>query len=640
MEVETSTGKLIQESVAPSPTSRHDETKESTPAQSIRDTEDKNDDGYSTAGSSDDDAIGTASLLTSEKLFRAHTRKLNRERDYDDSTSTKHKKGIHLVDSLVDYVQGLESRIKNLESMLGSKKSNTEDYRDRSIPADTELGIHFFHVENELLPNDIEIVGIRIDSRPLVKGFPVIEFYRPYRTIIRNLKYLHEHIAELESSQSIDEDAINKKQIEQQENDDPSGLKHHIDNQSPRKTTDMPELKNAHFGTATALSHFRAFVDFIQKYLEQQLNIYESIRKRSCLHVSFENIWMLFNSKETIYCPGKRERQEIRLSMKKTSIYTKNTDWPQAFRIYATSGGIGVGPAYKSQFHDTQAQDQSDRGVRESFCPLIVSCYSVQFDAERYGPVQDFFVFKPFEGQVDITRLEAYPIQFHRHGDGIVQRLLDRGRKFIDISIVSHMNYNGLTLGDSKEEVYTKLAFHENVRRPPIIGALPGDLPGAALRQTIEVAVLGRCEHRFPCYNWSCMWEGYNVPGDLQSINLFLKRNLYESEVTRKDGKLNRDGMKLHLERVELLILLPGNVSAYALRNRKWFEADVELLEPVVHDNGWNDLVLPSGHKELIQAMVENHAVGASASKDGLGLKTEADLVRGKGKHFVLLQIK
>lgn len=52
-------------------------------------------------------------------------------------------------------------------------------------------------------------------------------------------------------------------------------------------------------------------------------------------------------------------------------------------------------------------------------------------------------------------------------------------------------------------------------------------------------------------------------------------------------------------------------------------------LGPVDQDNGWSNLVLPPGHRQLVQAMVETHTQQLNSNKDA---KLEMDSVRGKGR--------
>jgi hypothetical protein len=51
-----------------------------------------------------------------------------------------------------------------------------------------------------------------------------------------------------------------------------------------------------------------------------------------------------------------------------------------------------------------------------------------------------------------------------------------------------------------------------------------------------------------------------------------------------------------------------------------------------MRSDGFNSLVLPEGHKELVQALVVAHARGRAAS--GTAEEHQVDLVRGKGASF------
>ncbi|KAI1505354.1 hypothetical protein F5X99DRAFT_369089 [Biscogniauxia marginata] len=665
------------------------------------------DDGNASSTSSlSDDEIDNASRLTKEELFQAYVQKLEREQ----ATVGKRaeKKGPKLVESFVDYVHGLESRIEDLESKLRLKQKSKDDmqnYKKELPPPDDEFTVRFFHMAEEVLPNgrfksqermantfrsvvapshfirilyrwrrnppisqpknddppdpsDIEVVGIRIQSMVLVQMLfnskqaglmldGIVELYRPFRFIIRDLAEIQKWLAHLEEVHAAD--GLNPKPT-----DDNASSEHDIQQQG------NDYIRTEHFESRAALPHFRIFLEFVERYLEPQLNIYAEIQDGSCSKVSFENLWMLFEYNSTIYCPGKQENQELRIDEQSDQpvLTSEKIYWPQAFRVVRCTGGVGIGTAFGSQFHDDwlmkdmnyhqgqqgTAQNGAPMSIRERFSPLVVFCFYVEFDAKKYGPQQDFFIFRPFEGEVDITSLEAYPVHFHSQKDKTLQGLLDRGRKFIEMTAVSHMNYEGLTVGDDKEEIISsvivdrKLAFQENVRSIPRLGPISRHMPTRLQFIFHEIAIPRRsCEHGDPCYRWSCMGDFISEWPNITKINPVLKRNLYEYEPKEKDPKLIRDEMKRHLEAMDFLILLPGDVTAYALRNRKWVNLDIRFLEPVVHDAGWKDLVLPRGHKAIVQAMVENHAAGTRISNDSSSQRSEVDLVRGKGKGCIIL---
>ncbi|KAK1525908.1 uncharacterized protein CCOS01_08326 [Colletotrichum costaricense] len=86
-------------------------------------------------------------------------------------------------------------------------------------------------------------------------------------------------------------------------------------------------------------------------------------------------------------------------------------------------------------------------------------------------------------------------------------------------------------------------------------------------------------------------------------------------------------------------LLLPNRVFAFVLRNRKWACLPIihdihgnDLLQPITNPpEPWNDLELPTGHKELVQSLIKSHF-----SQDK-SRKMHLDLVRDKGRGVIIL---
>lgn len=121
----------------------------------------------------------------------------------------------------------------------------------------------------------------------------------------------------------------------------------------------------------------------------------------------------------------------------------------------------------------------------------------------------------------------------------------------------------------------------------------------------------------------------------IQTINKFLS----DAEKIAKTGDLGR--VAEFMRKDDMVLLLPGVVSAYALQHRLWAKLDVDLLKPVSQESRWDDLVLPRGHRELVEALVEAHpredALPFDAgSKRDESQGTETNLL-GKGKGCVVL---
>ncbi|KAK8119281.1 uncharacterized protein PG998_003907, partial [Apiospora kogelbergensis] len=77
------------------------------------------------------------------------------------------------------------------------------------------------------------------------------------------------------------------------------------------------------------------------------------------------------------------------------------------------------------------------------------------------------------------------------------------------------------------------------------------------------------------------------------------------------------------------------------LKNRAFHSADFEhavsldlsLVQPANEQAGWDDLILPPGHKNIVRAVVETHTAGSRSTTTQKGRVTKVDIVRGKFKH-------
>ncbi|KAI2462837.1 hypothetical protein F4781DRAFT_426853 [Annulohypoxylon bovei var. microspora] len=700
----------------------------------------RNSNSSNTGSSSDsEEDIKVASRLTNVGLFEAYVRKLDNVRG--SSLPGPGIKGPHLVTSLIEYIHSLESRMNSLESKLNIKEEKIErDNKNAAADTSSEAGlstsefkIKFFPLSEEvdltgrfkqgrdeiadtycstidpgdfirvvyrwknersieasqthdgeemLNPEDIEVVGFRIDSDPIASFFSsvadfsipvhgVVELFNPFRFIIRGLQDIRAHIVKLENkfgptitsdeSHSQTENPESNEQADEGRKSEVPSLQKE-DSSNLRKPSDtvkrsVVEVEPRH-ERQEALDHFRELLKFVEKYLEPQIKLYDEIREGTRTKVTFENLWMVFNVNETIYCPVKKGNQELEVFLdgdpntKKYITRTKAT--PQAYRVVCAEGGVGV---YVDPERDDssiitsqpigktkqQNQDNITVSAKEQFTSLKVYCFSVESDAEKYTPVEDFFIFKPFEGEIDITSLEAYPLRFHPQYEKISEMLLQRGRKFIEMTEISHMIYEGTTVGEDKEEVLssvivdTKLYYQENKTHRPICGPLQ---PLGILRpitQIIEVAgTSASCTHRKPCRRVNCSRDMYTESFKVDKINPSLRRSLCDYEPEEKDPKLAINAIKKHMEATDFIRLLPGEVSGFVLRSRRWVSHDQIDINPA-DTAGWKDLVLPTGYKDIVLAMVKNHTAGTRILNDGLRHTPEVDLVKGKGKGCIIL---
>ncbi|OJK03522.1 hypothetical protein ASPACDRAFT_39138 [Aspergillus aculeatus ATCC 16872] len=90
----------------------------------------------------------------------------------------------------------------------------------------------------------------------------------------------------------------------------------------------------------------------------------------------------------------------------------------------------------------------------------------------------------------------------------------------------------------------------------------------------------------------------------------------------------------------EDLILFPNRVFAFVLKDRKWAVIDLNHVDldagaDQPRDRGWNSLVLPPGHKQMVHSLVQAHF--RHRREEALDRDSQADLIRGKGKGLIIL---
>lgn len=206
----------------------------------------------------------------------------------------------------------------------------------------------------------------------------------------------------------------------------------------------------------------KELLDFVKSYLVDDVNLFQEYKNGTRLNISFNNLWMLFDSNDTIFCPLKKGEDGIYAGDQKDECFgTLEFDTPQVFRVLATFGGISrrFPPLVNrskglAQPLPDDTDENNAKHIREKWTSLYLDCYLIEFDGVRFRAVSDSFEFKPFEGELLVTSLEAYPIVFHENtSDGGTASLIRRAFRYADLTSVQHVHHKGLTLGERKEEV-------------------------------------------------------------------------------------------------------------------------------------------------------------------------------------------
>ncbi|RTE85317.1 hypothetical protein BHE90_000133 [Fusarium euwallaceae] len=606
-----------------------------------------------------------AGHVNSQTIYKLHKKNLEKKH--------KNKQGVNqgsnLVKSLVDYLRVIENRIDDLDinkESKGKKGNKRNGLATQHSDCTVELAVKFFRSaayleedgsfpkiveepdkgtfmsshdnqnlirvlysmlnENASKPqrsadvdppkaSDIDIVSFGISSEAIslffakrlhigTKDSHLIRFGKPFRPLIRSLGILRDQLQKLEDKYGQVRSRERTFPVPGNLNSEVSHVqKRHEENDALpfAKVSGSNDDALEAFDWPSALPHFQVLLAFVDEYLGEQIQLYERLRMGKEQHIAFENLWMLFDVGDTIYCPlreaGTEEHFNVEGPGHTHTPIQRHT--PQAYRVVATNGGMPyervMAPSSKMRGNDksvaivgtgTQTGAEAIASVlthpaelwgkvRNNYTEFNVYCFYLDFNGVEYGSVREVFVFKPYEREMEIRALQAYPDRYM-----IEDQLRQRGEMFLDVTRISHMQYEGLTVGPSREEA-------------SLMRLRKGDMSDTmSYRSTARIKLI-----------------------------------LEECDNEKKRGSEGLGRIKKLMEDNDIIGLLPGAVPGFVLRSRKWVLLDLLQLGPVDQDNEWHHLVLPRGHRQLVQAMVETHTQKLGSNKDS---KIGIDLVRGK----------
>jgi DNA polymerase III delta prime subunit len=267
----------------------------------------------------------------------------------------------------------------------------------------------------------------------------------------------------------------------------------------------------------------------------------------------------------------------------------------------------------------------------------MLTCYQI------FGPVNIPFTIPSYPGERKIESLSLYPLQYAEKS-GLVSRqaLRERGLKFLTYKEPCHQFYVGRSLsrkppgdelfqtqdyeGDSKQKSkngsedieaqvvvdFTRVFDFNPDWEPDQYGSIEGD------------------------YDFRVCQEPSGEKGDCIDQCVELDDRMSNDWY----AKLNQKARTARLQRRDEpdpedddLLLLPNCVFAFVLRTRKWLALEVDKLLPVKEQlDGFNDLQLPSNHKQMVQSLVQTHFRTKKAEE-----RIDFDLVRNKGKGLIIL---
>ncbi|KAG0124130.1 hypothetical protein HOY82DRAFT_588070 [Tuber indicum] len=490
---------------------------------------------------------------------------------------------------------------------------------------------------------------LRINSVPVLKILEKVTtskpfgtsfiFLRPFRDLMRQRDILGEYLEELEKIHGDkNPDGADDKDEVPTVIYEPSGG---IWGSNLLPETAVENITE----TKEDMEDLRCLLEFIDEECKSDFDLVRAIKHGGVKKIAFTDIDLLFTAGDEIYSQ-------------------KHVDNPQIYRVLATTGGrplrktefirgnyklyyrmlkkatTGIcEPNHAPSYSDIFRARKDDDGKGESLyrrhdtaSPFIIDCYSIDFDGSHLGGVQKQIEIRPYEGEKPVTSLPVYPLKFLPDLEKTRERLVARGKSFLQMLDVSHRYYEGLSLSEPKEEIQSQviadptLALQLNPEWIPKLG-----LDNATERDPREANESGPSACSTLCWQGSFCEKHEDFFIELQTK--------HHQEIFAGQAKLLDEAQEHQKLGDSLIILLPERIFGFVLRSRKWAPLDVTLMRDVPSRNeGFNSLVLPKGHRDLVEALVQTHSRGSRPTSGTIyDREHEVDLVRGKGKGLIIL---
>ncbi|MCJ1385115.1 hypothetical protein MMC17_008234 [Xylographa soralifera] len=355
----------------------------------------------------------------------------------------------------------------------------------------------------------------------------------------------------------------------------------------------------------------QCLVHFLHVTLKDIMEVRQRIQAGDLTAISFDHLGYLFSTGEQIISTEPKE---------------------QLYRVLQVFG--------RKRFveNDVPSRDEVDTAYnpRAKISDLIIDAFYIDFDGKKFGAVPKRIVISPYDGLRNVVSLKAYPLRFHPLRAEVGEKLTARGGKFVKSIQDMHKKYSGLTTqeGDGylrKEEIDSdviidfELAFRKS---DPLIASPKFDSGGNLIPTLPNIRGINSGYRGF-----KHLFEDDVAVTRLRTGAFLSKTKLLDPQPV---GKLSKDSLRL----------LPYRLYGYALLNRKWFPLDVDLVHDVEQvqerdTDGFNELVLPQGHKDIVRALINMHARTPGpdfAQTRHVHTSTRhTDLVKGKGKGLVIL---
>ncbi|KAK0651056.1 P-loop containing nucleoside triphosphate hydrolase protein [Cercophora newfieldiana] len=278
-----------------------------------------------------------------------------------------------------------------------------------------------------------------------------------------------------------------------------------------------------------------------------------------------------------------------------------------------------------------KVDDTSYKPIGATMSVLAIKGKVLRFNGTGFQWEEVEIEIPQFGGNMPVSKLPAYPLEFYKDKEDVVRRLTERGRRVLGYQGLTYVNYTGIAMHQEGK----------NLQKHNVDGRVLVDVMGynkhhlaQGVREGTDpltkqtVVVVGGEETTGASASANTGGTvNPSTPADGKSTAL--KRLSKEAQEKNAKAMLALEEKEPHL--MYMLPLIEG----YALKNKLWVSFYVEdLREMVWNDEAYDHLVYDEQQKDLVMSFVENHGAAAEKRRQN---KVLQDVIAGKGEGLILL---
>ena len=354
-------------------------------------------------------------------------------------------------------------------------------------------------------------------------------------------------------------------------------------NEEAKKGTESNDVTDS----VEAFRELRCLIEFVDNELKTVVEDFKARRRKK---VYFSDLWYLFRPGDLLYAPlNTKADTEVAASLDDRlplSIRKSGARFQEVWRIDATGNG-------RPNLRAPTDEESSAKKVN----PFILYGYSLGFTYRHtYDTYMYEFRIDAFPGQKDISSLAFYPLKYVADADRLCSKWKARGEAFREFHTFVHKYYIGRSLTSHPNGDYPPdddLPKHaENIDSQVVVDfseALSAN-PGWQVYRDDDLQIpfaVREFDEDYVTSFWSDLNPKVRHKSSFDYIYQDSSIDLKLSDEQRLQDKLmgNRGEVVLtdHSELSdEHLMLLPNRVFAFVLRNRKFGNIPVQLINRTI----------------------------------------------------------